>query len=380
MVCYQARSNLTSVVRSYDCNNRESPTLLKACIELNIPKFLLVPNINQIQKFYDAVLLNIIETHYAVTSWGKQAKLKERTLNIRPVLAEVRHERTMFRAMTEHKEVSRYKLSFDDGVVQLEPEVKKLLTKFLETHNYLWAANRDEQIEAFVKRNPLTADIRDKLLLYDDITAKLQDLDVHICLGLIRINCREMVEKLVEESKQWKSILGAKLCEFYRHILEENVKFIHLQNKTLTRDLVDLEDCRIAMECLKVIRDEFIKIDQSLMLMEQTYAMFQQFQLQVPAEDEDRVDGLRFQFNSMMTLAQQVSANVDKLQGPLLQELIKGVEKLKADVKKFDEDFVERGPMVEGIPAKEASDRVLLFDARVQELQNQYEIYSTGKY
>lgn len=284
----------------------------------------------------------------------------------------------MFKMMSEHKDVSRYKLSFDDGIIQLEPEVKKLVLKLFETHNFLWAENREEQIESFVKRNPLTADIRDKLLHYDSITADLQKLDVHICLGLIRIDCKDMIEKLVAESRIWKSLLGKKLCEFYREVLDENVRFINVQNKILTRELNDLDDCRIAMECLKVIRDEYIHIDQSLMLIEQTYAMFQQFHLAVPSEDEDRVDGLRFQFNSMIQLAQEVGANVDKLQGPLLQELLSGVEKFKSDVQKFDEDFVAKGPMVEGILAKEASDRVLLFDAKVHELQNQFETYSTG--
>jgi dynein heavy chain len=75
MEMLKARSHLTSVVRSYDCYNRDPP-LLRAAIELSIPKFTMTPSIVEMQKFYDAVLLNIIETHYAVTTWGKQAKLR----------------------------------------------------------------------------------------------------------------------------------------------------------------------------------------------------------------------------------------------------------------------------------------------------------------
>lgn len=75
MEMLKARSHLTSVVRSYECFNRDPP-LLKGVIELNIPKFTMIPSIQEMQTFYDAVLLNIIETHYAVTTWGKQAKIK----------------------------------------------------------------------------------------------------------------------------------------------------------------------------------------------------------------------------------------------------------------------------------------------------------------
>lgn len=45
------------------------------------------------------------------------------------------------------------------------------------------------------------------------------------------------------------------------------------------------------------------------------------------------------------------------MQEPLKQELIEGVAIFKNDVIEFDIDFEQNGPMVENIPAKEASDR-----------------------
>lgn len=45
------------------------------------------------------------------------------------------------------------------------------------------------------------------------------------------------------------------------------------------------------------------------------------------------------------------------MQEPLKTELIDGVAVLKKKVAQFDIDFEFSGPMVEGIPAKEASER-----------------------
>lgn len=45
------------------------------------------------------------------------------------------------------------------------------------------------------------------------------------------------------------------------------------------------------------------------------------------------------------------------MQEPLRKELINGVVVLKEKVTQFDIDFEINGPMVEGIPAKEASER-----------------------
>ena len=48
------------------------------------------------------------------------------------------------------------------------------------------------------------------------------------------------------------------------------------------------------------------------------------------------------------------------MQEPLKKQLISGVDILKKDVADFDEDFEKNGPMVEGLPAKEASERFYL--------------------
>lgn len=45
------------------------------------------------------------------------------------------------------------------------------------------------------------------------------------------------------------------------------------------------------------------------------------------------------------------------MQDPLKKELIDGVVVLRNNVDRFDIDFELYGPMVEGIPAKEASER-----------------------
>lgn len=49
------------------------------------------------------------------------------------------------------------------------------------------------------------------------------------------------------------------------------------------------------------------------------------------------------------------------MQEPLKKELIERVAILKIKVAQFDIDFELNGPMVEGIPAKEASERYNMF-------------------
>lgn len=45
------------------------------------------------------------------------------------------------------------------------------------------------------------------------------------------------------------------------------------------------------------------------------------------------------------------------MQEPFKQELIKEIQKFTNDIEIFDRDFDISGPMVPGLPAREASDR-----------------------
>lgn len=67
------------------------------------------------------------------------------------------------------------------------------------------------------------------------------------------------------------------------------------------------------------------------------------------------------------------------VQGPLLEELNIGVKGFYKEVIEFDKDFDLNGPMIPGLSAREASDRVLLFQARFDELWRRFEMYSSGE-
>lgn len=57
--------------------------------------------------------------------------------------------------------------------------------------------------------------------------------------------------------------------------------------------------------------------------------------------------------------AKQVQAVICEMQEPLKKELIEGIAILKINVAQFDIDFELNGPMVEEIPAEEASERYM---------------------
>lgn len=54
------------------------------------------------------------------------------------------------------------------------------------------------------------------------------------------------------------------------------------------------------MQCLEAIRENFIEMDMDLVLMEEAYAAFARYKIDVSKEDIERVESLRFNFQNMV--------------------------------------------------------------------------------
>lgn len=60
------------------------------------------------------------------------------------------------------------------------------------------------------------------------------------------------------ESIEWKRILGKLLSVAYRERVLKLKQFISDRMKTMAKRIKDLDDVRVAMMCLELIRNEFI--------------------------------------------------------------------------------------------------------------------------
>lgn len=95
-----------------------------------------------------------------------------------------------------------------------------------------------------------------------------------------------------------------------------------------------------------------------IMKIVEVYGVLSAFDVDVTPEDLDNVSGIQLRFNEMIDLSNNKNKEVDVKQRELLEELKFGLDNFPQEIDEFNVDFETRGPMVEGIPAKDASDRV----------------------
>ena len=85
------------------------------------------------------------------------------------------------------------------------------------------------------------------------------------------------------------------------------------------------------MAALKELRDNEIRIDMSIQPIEESYSMLQKHEIDIPREEIERCDTLRYSWQKLLALASQTSGNLLEIQ-PLYKD------GLKSDVKDFIRD------------------------------------------
>lgn len=85
------------------------------------------------------------------------------------------------------------------------------------------------------------------------------------------------------------------------------------------------------MAALKELRDNEIRIDMSIQPIEESYTMLQKHEIDIPREEIERCDTLRYSWQKLLALASQTSGHLLEIQ-PLYKD------GLKSDVKDFIRD------------------------------------------
>ncbi|KAF7401630.1 hypothetical protein HZH68_007450 [Vespula germanica] len=342
---------------------------------LQIPNIVTMPSIEELQNNFEQVIISIIDTHKSIILWGQRYNLpNKKNFNENAI----KNFKNYYSIISDHKEVIRITMGLQGIILMLKDDITTLGNSYLR-YSYIWDENKEQIIREFVESEPITQEIKEKFLEYENLLTEIQNLPNIHTVGPIEIRMEKLKLALSIEASSWKKLLGSTLSFNYKNRLMKISDYINDKNKILLRPIRDLEDVRIAMRCLSNIRDDFITFDMELILIEETYTLMGYFNIDILKEEQDIVDSLRFDFNNMLNMAKQVQETICEMQEPLKTELIQGVAVLIEDVAQFDIDFELEGPMVEGIPAAEASERVAAFQARFDELWNRYETYSSGE-
>ncbi|XP_058810344.1 dynein axonemal heavy chain 8 [Phymastichus coffea] len=364
----------SNIVFRKNSTGKDEKLLMETDFILMIPNIVIVPSIDELQQHFNNVMSSLFNVHQSVTMWGQLFANKNMISDTDAGSSLTNY----YEYIINHKEIIRSSMNLQGAMFVLKDDITQIGNIYLQ-YSYLWTEDRNKQIEDFVKSKPFIHEIRAKFIKYEELFLEIENLQPYHTVGPLQINMDKLKLALMVEAIAWKITLGTVLSDSYKDKLKVISEYIVNKNKLLNRPIKDLEDVRIAMKCLAEVREDFILMDRELMLIEEIYALIATFQIEISKEEQDIVDSIRYNFTNMLKTAKEVQATVCEMQKPLKNELTDGVAVLKNEVITFYRDFEIKGPMVDNISAKEASERVLLFQGWFDSLWERYETYSSGE-
>uniref|UniRef100_A0A8B9SWZ3 Dynein heavy chain 5, axonemal n=1 Tax=Anas platyrhynchos TaxID=8839 RepID=A0A8B9SWZ3_ANAPL len=216
--------------------------------------------------------------------------------------------------------------------------------------------------------------IYSSVLLLHCLVLPMLELPNHHVLESVDIATESLKISLIQECHSRQRTFGLALNKKSATDMDEIYSFIENLSKRLSRPIQDLDDVRGAMEALKEIRENEIRIDMTVGPIEESYSVLHKYNLLFQDGNTERVDGLAYAWKNLNTQVSQLC-----LQPGMKTDLLNGVQKFQIDTAEFYKDYDEKGPSVENVPPHEASDRLQIFQAKFDELWRKYISLSGGE-
>ncbi|KAI5105653.1 dynein heavy chain 5, axonemal isoform X1, partial [Silurus meridionalis] len=387
-------------------NSGQQP-IFRAGACLSIPNIVMIPALEEIQQALNKAVECVVGVSKGVCQWSKERiskkKMSERRMATlqqdsresdsedgemtHPTLTDISacnnqavpfQMKNYFKSVSENKEIIKLVTVLSTSVNSNKKEVQKAFERFGRYH-HIWRKDRESTIQTFVQGNPLLAEFESQILYYRDLEVEINAEPEFLTVGALALYTADLKLALTAETKCWIVDFGRHCNRKYRTDMEQILVFVDEAGKKLNRQIKDLDDIRIAMAALKEIREHQISIDFQVGPIEESYAMLNKYELSVAKEEMEKVDTLRYAWEKMLTRGAEVQNELVSLQPNFREELICNVQTFVEDCEHFYSDYEKDGPMVVGLAPQDASDRLIMFQNRFDNLYRKYITYTGGE-
>ncbi|XP_073341884.1 dynein axonemal heavy chain 5 isoform X2 [Pagrus major] len=386
--------------------------IFRVNVTLSIPNIAMVPALEEIQQALNRAVECVVSVSKGVSQWNKE-RISKRKMNERRMAAlkqdssESESEdgattyrsladgstsdisasviqaipfqaRNYYKSVSENKEIVKLVSVLSTSISSTKKEVMTALDRFSRYH-HIWRKDREDAMRKFIQGTPLLSEFESQILFYRDLELEINSEPEYITVGALALFTADLKMSLTAETKNWMVDYGLYCNRKYRSEMEQIFAFVDEAGKKLNRQIKDLDDIRIAMAALKEIREHQISIDFQVGPIEESYAMLHKYELSVAKEEADKVDTVRYTWEKLLSRSTEVQNELVSLQPNFRGELVSNVETFLEDCQHFYQDYDKDGPMVVGLAPQDASDRLIMFQNRFDNLFRKYITYTGGE-
>ncbi|RHY37518.1 hypothetical protein DYB25_000117 [Aphanomyces astaci] len=336
-------------------------------VQLSIPRVQLNPSLDEIQLAINRAAQTVLAAAKELYDWGQNDVVKE-------------DKTTFFERITKDIEIVRVVLLLTGSVQGLRNTVTEYLESFKQ-YEWLWMENKDMSYDTFLKKNPELQDFERKLksfvIIDEDITAVASAHNI----GALSLNTRNIKLQLKHENSQWKLKYSDNLHNQARKKMESLTEYFRSTMGKLNRKVVDLDSLRFVMNLLKEVRSRESGINMEINPVLDMYEMLEYYLPEgfMEKEEMDQKSVLRSNWRKLIHHAETRTDELSKTQAGFKRGLLRDIKEFIIDVKHFREDFLANGPMVMGISAAEAVERLNRYKEEYKIRERKQDLYTSGE-
>ena len=246
-------------------------------------------------------------------------------------------------------------------------------------YDWLWKDSMQAAYEAFKARAPTIEDFENEIRKYVDVEQQISKISPVQNIGALSLETAPLKNSLRSEAAAWKAQYAQNLHAQAVEALEDVLSWMRATNSSLKREVKDLDDVRSTVGILNEVRARESMVDDYLGPVEDMYNLLSAYEVRLDKEEIDAVSDLRYSWRKTLQVSNEMNAMMADLQIGFKRELMRNVKDLVADVAKFRIDFEANGPMVPGVNATDATERLRKYQRLYGTLEHKYLGYKAGE-
>ena len=338
-------------------------------VQLMAPKVSLSPSLDQIQQCINSSAKTVLSCYRSVLDWDYS-----------DVPSNLQSKHNFFERITKDMELVRVVLLLTGCMQGVRNTVSEYLSSF-SCYDWLWQSDKDAEYRQFVSTNPTLDDYEMKLRYFERIESEVERVSsVHV-IGALSLNTGRLKGSLADECNRWKIKYSEYLHARAKTELESLTEYTRVTMGKLSRKVDDFDSLGFMMNLLREVREKESCIDMEIEPVMEMYKMLEDY-LPSGFMEEEEIDNktvLRSNWKKLVTLALARTDELSKTQVGFKRDLVKDVAHFKTDVVQFRRDFVDSGPMVQGLAPMEAVDRLSRFKEELEIRERKFDLYKSGE-
>jgi dynein heavy chain len=346
----------------------------------------LVPSVDDIQSAINGGALAVLKCSKMIEAWDTVTIPKNVQLILNPNLPPVQgtgSQGTFYDRIAKDREILKVVLLLTGSIQSAKNQCNSYLEQFGE-YEWTWKDDITKTYQSFKEEDPSLDEFEAKLKHFLQIEEKVEKMEAQHQISALMLLTESLAKSLKELAAKWRETYASHLHKEAFKKLEDVSEMVKSTRKKLTREVGngDIDALAYLMQTLQDVRAKQSEIEVEYIPILHMYRILDEHLPSAMTMDKEEQEARELLWKNWTDLLAESENRQEELALKQIQykkDLIKTVNVFKKDVARFRAEYERSGPMVRGIPPREAVERLKRFKEEYEVRGRKQEIYYVGE-